>query len=502
MAGLPANPVPPEGPAPTDPHLDPAVITPWPPQVPHSDIFDYAAQLYTYGASQWWVDRLSLLDAAEAIALIIRLPHHILQIWEASQSGLGRFPRPVWGLHIMDGTIVHHRPLRTPLEVVNYHRDPYVQGGFLQVGGPDPDPIDPDWIGQNLRGRLDPIHLLIAGRHLDILVLLHDRGLWDPCSWSVRGDSYLKTAILADWDELVDYIVAQAASDPRRDWNFIRSEVSVSAVTGAPCLANHLDMLLDHGAPARFWTLWDAISNLEIDLGLRLTQRSQRTLCLISSHAQALELDLHGIDLSTVVQGPNNPAGTVWHLALQNPDVSFLDYLNDAATQPIDDLAGAQWSPLAQAWQNRALVHFDYLLEIGADANTVIPDLMESFPDPDDPFFMALLPVIGHRPPVIHNAVYNVNSTINELHHLVRGLLETFQLPNLPNPRNLAHPRAAVIRKAVKLVGLLKRQNRHGVVNLNDVFWVGGNVPGPPIPCTPRQLAELWQLPWPFINTL
>lgn len=250
-------------------------------------------------------------------------------------------------------------------------------------------------IADNNNGINFPIDWLVRRDMLQSLHALHQAGLWTPTEYNAYGFSYLRLA----YDNGAGLVFNYIAYHARHNLDFARSHPAVPGLRGPFLhaeLVNHLDWLLEIGEYKLFTVWWRYLDtppttiNSE-DKEIYLNKNSQIALCESTTLGMANYLrENNSVNLETV--DTSSIRGSVWHLALKNPNSNFIEYLAKYADRKtIDILAGHMESPLEAARTLNRFSHFKKLLSAGANPDKmVLLDLLD-LPRPSDKWFKAAL---------------------------------------------------------------------------------------------------------------
>ncbi|KAL4912055.1 hypothetical protein BDW62DRAFT_206850 [Aspergillus aurantiobrunneus] len=406
---------------------------------------------------------LNHLDYPDVLNYIDAFPARLLQVFAWGLQPTGHWP--------------HHVRPTTHADVINWHAN---RMGVANIQLP----LGPGVREHNLAGINFPIDFWIHNNRLDILRRLHIAGHWEPCGWSLNGSSYYEIACGRNTVNVREYIEQQAVGDVI----FCTAEHRIPGIADNPGNAQgepstHLDLVLQQNLPGTFWRWWNSIQP-QPNAQPILNRASRIALCQICTGDQALTfLNNNNINLATALPAlsnyilpnmvPAHGAGTVWHLALANPNLSFMHFLNHQVPAQVNWHQGRTHTPLRQALENKQLAHFHALLQMPADPTDVARHMLRQVPFYRDPYFLIVKDSI-HWPALVGDG------TGAALHWIVEGLRGQLAAINA-NPafsdREKRNTRRQKTNWAMRLVAFIKQGNVYGGPTLQERNRLGFTAP-------------------------
>ncbi|RDW64508.1 uncharacterized protein DSM5745_09919 [Aspergillus mulundensis] len=381
--------------------------------------------------------------------------------------------------------------LKTPADVVGWHTI-YYPG----------TPLNPTTqaartaILNNVTANLWPIDRLIENDAIHALVALEATYNWDPLGYDATGSTYLNAAakyMLAkqaayEATQAAQAGAAQQAQQPEPpEWlvfnyilhkalanrNYAMDRVTVPALTlsipGAPAAAilNHLDLVMQNAPYASFIRYWDALDtpaagHIQLNTAQApLQPASIEALCKRLPRGRAEKLKANnGLDLATT------PGA--WYLAIENPHANFMTFLQRSAAQGQIDtivLGIATVPPVEHAATRNNFIAFKNLLAAGANVDAWVEAQFTwaRWPNLRRRFWREALGYYTRINNPIHPPAWNANGG-TLIHTVVHFLSFNFAAPWFRNmtPTQRVRARRDMCMRAVTLIRLVRRGNRHG----------------------------------------
>ncbi|KAL4786891.1 hypothetical protein BJX76DRAFT_354703 [Aspergillus varians] len=332
---------------------------------------------------------------------------------------------------------------------------------------------------------VDPIDVLIGRGRLDTLTDLDAGECWNPLGFAVLGWSYLAHALHYKKAKIADFIVGRAIDT--QGSAFAVHPCEVANITGFPARGNHLDLLLQNKRYDLFVRLWNVIQPQ--NSMIVLNQRSKKKLCKFADRAMAKALLRNnglnnGVNLAHINLDPvNNSRGTVWHLAVKNPNIDFLDFLHEHTPDTINWSHG-KLLPLTSAYTENKNRYFQKLLAYNADPDAGAEEILETFPAPwaTNKSFRAVLRAIRRPNARPIHAGTNLHTLVEVVHRQVDDIQNDTKLAK----QKQAARRRKVMRRANYLIALVRQGNTNGRPDPRKVDMMDR---------TPMVFAESYSLP-------
>ncbi|KAL2813433.1 hypothetical protein BJX63DRAFT_432016 [Aspergillus granulosus] len=406
--------------------------------------------------------------------------HDLLAFIEAFPALLLHIYR--WG-HGPGGAWCNMPQLHTPQDVINWHNSLVPPGTVLpSVGQPLPLPL----VLTNQTSRNWPIYDWMTRGRTDFLLRFHNHGLWNPLGYAPNGQSWFAFAVTYGHVWVQDYIRILA----RNNLQYLLQPAVVQEVTGIASDMNHLDYAINEKQWVTIWDWWS--HNPGLHGPTVLCTRSQETLCKHVTGTDALFF-LHNNAMNLAIQpaapanpnGPNMPAGvgyligyipqvgspgrgSPWHLAVRNPNLSFLDFVAAHSANPadIDNPAGFHLTPVQYAWRRGSWPHFRRLIQLGADPGNIPERMIRAWPDYRDQWFRAALSGVRNPNPNPGGAVWNgtvFHWVLRAMHRRIRAVSNDTTLTD--NQKRNA--KRNVLRHGERLLTVVGMGNARGQPDLS-----------------------------------
>ncbi|KAL2826468.1 hypothetical protein BDW59DRAFT_160985 [Aspergillus cavernicola] len=381
---------------------------------------------------------LNLLNYNQVMDLMEAIPQFSVRIFD-------------WGLSV--GPWQEHQQFSTQLEIIAWHHS------LVNVVPPLPSPAAA--VNGNMAARNWPIERLIRRNQWRCLTRLHRANHWDPLSFSPRGVSYLHMAHDAGAKYTFNYIVHQA----RGNALFCTTNTSFENVTGIQADNVHFDFVLELDKYKIFRQWWRSIittpPEVPLDPILVLTEESQRILCRKAARPFAEYLRTHN-NFHLATTSTTDIRGTVWHLAVENPNSNFVDFLATNGTQSIDMYSGHFQSPLDYSVTMDHFNVFKRLLSAGANPDPLVEHFIQDFEPATNKWLRASsahYTRINSTTGQTANGGTIIHKIIEELHSRVTALNNA---DLFLTPAQKARKRRNLIKTANGLIRLMRVGSRHG----------------------------------------
>ncbi|KAL4900454.1 hypothetical protein BDW74DRAFT_182787 [Aspergillus multicolor] len=308
-----------------------------------------------------------------------------------------------------------------------------------------------------------PIGWLIDNGHCQTLAVLAARGRWDPKLYGVDGRSYLERAFRFSSRPLriADLIISIATNTTDPAFAARPSEINNVTQSTTPA-GSILDLLLGPPGPKphqyELWRrYWNAITGPRINALTAMTVKSHRILVKYANRATAESLLNNAggaVNLATLTW----PNETVWHVAAQNPNLDFADFLHQHTPDNIDH---------CYVLHNHNIDYIVRLLRFKADPG-IIPAVeiyIRDIPSPRDKKLHKLLKAIHapFTPAKVNNRIpQNSGSGGSLLHYIVVGLdnkLTALARNTNLTPAQKVYQRRKLIKHAEGLIVLVRKGN-------------------------------------------
>ncbi|KAI9375219.1 hypothetical protein BJX61DRAFT_539994 [Aspergillus egyptiacus] len=386
-------------------------------------------------------------DFRQTMMYMEQHPQHASEIFSWGTGSTGPWPNHVY--------------FQTHNDVLNWHRSK------ASSSAPLTQPIAAATVQANIAAERWPIDHLIRRNRAAALRQLRLSRLWDPRGYSPRGMSYLRLAHESGAHDVFDCIMEQVISSPE----FARSYTTSPFVTGVRDNRNHLDFVLSISYPLfRDW--WKQIHQTpdhNLDAKRDLSTDSHIQLCKSATRKFAEYLHrVNGFHLaetdSTTVRG------TVYHLALENPNTNFIDFLssyphhrpNSVSVDARDD---HMQTPLELARTTNKLRHFEKLLHAGADVDALVAEFIDDLALTRNPWLRvasahyrtinpptrALQPGVARSPTLLHMVLQSLKTK-----------LDREQTKPDMTPAKMAAQRRKYVKRAADLIALFRAGSKYG----------------------------------------
>ncbi|KAL3457568.1 hypothetical protein BJX64DRAFT_293057 [Aspergillus heterothallicus] len=416
---------------------------------------------------------LSSMNWVEVLVFLEAFPAHLAHVlrW-------GRGPGGSW-----------HRMavLSTPQDVVDWHKAVAPRGTVFTPGHPIPLTVST----KNIQACPTPMaSWILADRH-SFLIRLHRIGLWNPLGYVPSGESFLAFAMTHNntWNNAwaIDYINNIA----RNNLQFLLQPAIIQEVTGIALNMNHFDYAIREGHLDIFFDWLAAHPGINGPTILNLRSRETLTKTINAAAATHL-LTNHNLNLAiqpaapaAMALNPRTPAGngyligyvrkigspgygSPWHLAVQNPNLDMLDFMNQHSPNPpidIDNPAGFAINALRLAYHRQLWPQFQHLLALGADTLTLPLVVLRTWPHYRDRWFRAIFDAIPDPNPNPGGAVWLGTGYHWVLYELYRRLREVRRDTRMTR-REKNNTKRRMMAQAEKLLVIVGRGNARGVPDL------------------------------------
>ncbi|KAL4912056.1 hypothetical protein BDW62DRAFT_215323 [Aspergillus aurantiobrunneus] len=285
--------------------------------------------------------------------------------------------------------------------------------------------------------------------------------LWEPLGYAADGVSYLLLAFDSSAELVFNYIAYHA----RNHLAFCNTNPTAPRLHRGVETFNgsHIDWALHIGEYTLFKAWWKCLDTPVATLNrpgreVRLSNESRIILCRTVTRAMADRLRTHNsVNLADV--DTTNINGSIWHLALANPNSNFIEAIAPFQLDRIDLLAGHRQSPLELAQTNNRFSHFKKLLSVGANADLFVN--LNNFPESRDKWFRTVLTYYRNINP--NPGAQVQGGTL--IHDVIRGLhleITSLQSNRRLTPVQKARQRRALANKAIRLIRLVRLGSRYG----------------------------------------
>ncbi|KAL2869583.1 uncharacterized protein BJX67DRAFT_379131 [Aspergillus lucknowensis] len=341
---------------------------------------------------------------------------------------------------------------------------------------PLPTPIPTARSSENCNSCSRIVEKLLRKDALEPILMLRRLGLFNPRGYTRMGYTFLHEALAFRRTRIAGYLASL------HDIVSIRHNVATPGLN-ANFPYHHLDTLVLRNWPRLFERTWTRVRpTLQAaapnhSLADVLHRHSVQVLCTWASHALATTLSTtDGLNLALIQIQPGcnwtNWAGaqsTPWHLAMKNPNLDFLDFLDTQIHATISQRDGAGRQPLDIALADRADRTVTHLIHLGHATEPAAYRCLSQLPDKNDPVFRALFDGMGAN-------IAHPTRRGTFLHYVMWGLHHHIQHLN-DNAANLGltayqrqRRKAAYTQRAGALIQEIKGGNATG--NRPDVAAV------------------------------